>query len=118
MGVIKVEDGEAGLTVHVTTMDPAARACPACGVFSTSRKDRRITTPRHLPYGGRPVTIRWHKSRWHCTEPGCPRGSFTEQTGQAPSGTRLTCGLRREAGRVVADWGRTVLQAGRDLGIS
>jgi len=64
------------------------------------------------------VAIRWHKSRWYCTEPACPRTLFTEQTRQVPAGARLTRALRREAGRVVADGGRTVLQAGRDLGIS
>jgi transposase len=118
MGVIGVEDSEAGLTVHVVTTDESARACPCCGVISATRKDRRVTAPRHLPYGGRPARIRWHKSRWYCAETGCPRGSFTEQTRQVPARARLTRGLRREAGRVVADGGRTVLQTGRDLDIS
>jgi hypothetical protein len=64
------------------------------------------------------VDIRWHKSRWYCAERLCPRTSFTEQTRLVPSGSRLTAALRREAGRAVADGGRTVLQTCRDLGIS
>jgi transposase len=64
MGVIKVEVAEAGTIVQVATTDPAARGCPTCGVEATVRKDRRITRPRHLPYGGRTVDIRWHKQRW------------------------------------------------------
>jgi transposase len=118
MGVIGVEVDAGGTTVHVATTDPAARGCPACGVISTARKDRRITRPRHLPYGGQTVAIRWHKWRWHCTEPACPRRSFTEQTRQVPAGARLTRALRTAAGRAVADGGRTVVQAGRDLGMS
>ena len=118
MGVIGVEDGEAGLVVHVTTTDEAARACPTCGTISTTRKERRVTRPRQLPYGGRSVDIRWHKSRWYCAERSCPRTSFTEQTRQVPARSRLTAALRQQAGRAVADGGRTVLQTARDLGIS
>jgi hypothetical protein len=61
------------------------------------------------------VDLYWHKSRWFCAEPLRPRGSFTEQVREVSAGARLTCALRREAGRVVADDGRTVVQAGRDL---
>jgi len=104
--------------VHVVTTDEAARACPACGVFSTLRKGRVITRPRHLSCGGRPVAISWHKSRWRCGEPGCERDSFTEQTPQIPARWRITEALRREAGAAVCDGGRTVVQAGRDLGLS
>ena len=116
--MIRVEEAGVGLVVHVATVDEGARACPECGVISTTRKDRRLTWPRQLPYGGRSVELRWHKSRWFCAERLCPRGSFTEQVRSVPAGARLTAALRREAGRVVADDGRTVIQAGRDLGIS
>jgi transposase len=64
------------------------------------------------------VELCWHKSRWHCAEARCHRDSFTEQVRQVQAGARLTAALRREAGRAVADDGRTVVQAGRDLGIS
>lgn len=118
LGVIEVEEAAAGLVVHVATTDESARACPDCGTFSSMRKDRRLTRPRALPYEGRAVQLRWHKSRWLCGESRCGRSSFTERIGQVPAGTRLTAALRREAGRVVADGGRTVLQSGRDLDIS
>ena len=118
LGVIKVEEAGEGLVVHVATVDEGARACPECGVISTDRKGRRLTRPRQLPYGGRVVELHWHKSRWYCREALCPRTSFTEQVRQVPAGARLTAALRRQAGRVVADDGRTVVQAGRDLGIS
>ena len=118
LGVIKVEKSDGLLVVHVATTDAAARACPECGVFSRVRKGRRLTRPRQLPYGGQAVELVWHKSRWRCMEARCPRTSFTEHVRQVPPGARLAGPLRREAGRAVADGGRTVLQAGRDLGIS
>jgi len=119
VSVVRTESyGVGGTVVHVVTTDETARACPACGVFSTARKGRVITRPRHLNCGGRPVAIHWHKSRWRCGEPRCPRASFTERTAQIPSRMRLTEPLRRAAGASVCDGGRTVIQAGRDLGLS
>ncbi|MDJ0347665.1 ISL3 family transposase [Streptomyces sp. H10-C2] len=119
VGVIHVEDdGIGGTVVHVVTTDESARACPTCGVFSSARKERVATGPRHLPCGGRPTVIRWHKTRWRCSESRCPRASFTEQTPQMPARMRITQPLRHEAGKAVADGGRTVVQAGRDLGLS
>ncbi|MFD9599767.1 hypothetical protein [Streptomyces sp. NPDC059970] len=47
-----------GPRVHVATTDESARACPTCGVVSTVRKDRPVTAPRQLPYGGRTARIR------------------------------------------------------------
>ena len=40
---------------HVERDDDAAAACPVCGVFSTSVRQRRTTRPRHLPYGEEPL---------------------------------------------------------------
>ncbi|MFJ9376239.1 ISL3 family transposase [Streptomyces sp. NPDC101455] len=102
----------------MVTTDEAARACPACGVFSSFRKGRVVTRPRHLPCGGRPVAIRRHKSRWRCGESRRERGSFTERTAQIPARMRITEPLRRAAGAAVCDGGRTTVQAGRDLGLS
>lgn len=36
------------------------------------------------------MEFRWHKRRWWCREPGCPRRSFTEQIPQIPAGARVT----------------------------
>jgi transposase len=112
------DDGAGGSTVYVITSEESARACPACGVFASRLKDYRTTRPRHLSCGGRPVSIRWRKARWHCTEPTCPRGSFTEAIRAVPAGMRTTTALRQAAGAAVCDSGRTVVQAGRDLHLS
>ena len=117
--MIKVkDDGVGGSTVYVVTDEDSARACPSCGVFATRLKDYRTTRPRHLPCGGRPVSIRWRKARWRCTEPACPRSSFTEAIHAVPAGMRTTTALRRAAGAAVCDGSRTVVQAGRDLHLS
>lgn len=117
--MIKVkDDGAGGSTVYVVTSEDSARACPSCGVFATRLKDYRTTAPRHLSCGGRPVGIRWRKARWHCTEVACVRGSFTEAIPQVPARMRTTAALREAAGAAVVDGGRTVVQAGRDLGLS
>ena len=56
--------GDGARMVHVVTNDPAAAACPQCGVISTAVRQRRTTRPRDLPYGDAPVRIRWHKVQY------------------------------------------------------
>lgn len=92
------DDKAGGSTVYATTSDDSARACPSCGVFATRLKDYRTTTPRHLPCGGRPVSIRWRKTRWYCTEDLCTRSSFTEAIPAVPARMRTTTALRQAAG--------------------
>ncbi|MDP4510630.1 transposase family protein [Nonomuraea turcica] len=117
--VVKVErDHDGHRIVHVVTADESARACPTCGVFSVTAKERVATRPRDLCAGGYPYTLLWHKFRWSCREPLCPRGSFTEQIPQVSAGMRTTARLRRACGRAIADGGRTVTQAARDHRLS
>ncbi|MFI6118988.1 transposase [Streptomyces sp. NPDC051064] len=116
MRVERCEGG--GLRVHLATADASARACPACGVFSSRVKGSATTRPRDLPYGERGLELFWQKRRWFCREPACPRKSFTEQIPQIPAGARLTGRLRSTAGRRIRDAGSTVIQAARDLRLS
>lgn len=119
LAVARVERLENGTRrVHVVTADEGARACPACGVFATKVKGPAVTRPRDLPCGERDLQVVWHKRRWYCTEPLCPRKSFTEQVRQVPAGARITQRLRQAAGRRVSDAGSTVVQAARDLRLS
>ena len=41
-------------------------------------KDRPVVTLVDLAAFGRPTRLLWHKFRWHCAEPTCPGGSWTE----------------------------------------
>lgn len=115
----RVEPGADGHpVVHVVTADAGAARCPSCAVASTSPKQRVTTSPRDLTHGGRGITLLWHKRRWRCRNPGCGRGSFTEAVACVPARARITTRLRAAAGAAVADAGATVVQAGRDVGLS
>jgi transposase len=92
-----------GRMVHVLTDDPGAAACPVCGVFSTSVRQRRTTRPRDLPYGEAPLSVVWHKIQYACREIACPRKAFTEQIPELPAGARLTGRLRRAVADLVAE---------------
>lgn len=97
--VLRAADGTR--VVHLLTDDETAAACPDCGVFSTSVRQRRTTRPRDLPYGAEPLAVRWHKAQYACAEKPCPRRAFTEQIAELPAGARVTLRLRRAAARAV-----------------
>jgi hypothetical protein len=70
--VERVADGTR--LVHVLTDGDGAAACPACGVFSSSVRQRRTTRPRDLPYGEQRLRVRrWHKVQYACREGLCAR---------------------------------------------
>jgi transposase len=99
-----VERGDdGGRLVHVVTDDGAAAACPVCGVFSTSVRQRRTTSPRDLPYGQEPLVVRWHKVQYACRESRCSRKAFTEQVPEVPAGARLTGRLRRSVAHQIGE---------------
>lgn len=119
LSVERVEtDGDGCLVVHLLTSDAEASRCPGCGWLSTSPKEWVSTHPRDLPHAGRAVRLCWRKRRWRCRNPGCERGSFTEQVPAVPARRRLTARLRGQAGAAVGDRGATVVQTCRDLGLS
>jgi hypothetical protein len=99
--VVRVANGTRVL--HVLTDDETAAACPACGVFSSSVRQRRTTRPRDLPYGEERPRVRWHKVQYACREALCARKAFTEQISEVPAGVRLTGRLRRHVAQAVGD---------------
>ncbi len=72
--VERVADGTR--VVHVLTEDETAAACPACGVFSASVRQRRTTRPRDLAFGEERLWVRWHKVQYACREALCGRKAF------------------------------------------
>jgi len=100
--------------VHVVTTDPTAAFCPACGVVSSSVRQRRTTSPRDVPYGEQRLAVRWHKVQYACRERRCPQKAFTEQIAELPAGARITHRLRRQVGAAVGD-GQAVSVAGAGL---
>ena len=96
--------------VCAVTAQETAAACPSCGVFSTSRKERTTTSPRDIPYGQDRIIVRWSKSRWRCREDYCERGSFTEAIPQVPPRARATARLRTQIGAAIGDAARSVAE--------
>ncbi len=93
-------DDEVGapLSIHVETR--ARRpGCSECGVLARV-KDRPVVTLVDLAAFGRPTRLVWHKFRWHCAEPTCPGGSWTEDE---PSIAAKRLMLSDRAGRWVAE---------------
>ena len=115
---VRVRDVErvagGGRVVHVLTDDETAAACPRCGVFSTSVRQRRTTRPRDLPYGEERLVVRWLKAQYSCLESWCPRKAFTEQVAELPAGSRVTGRLRRHVAGLVGQ-GLAVSVAGAGL---
>ncbi|MEU6656124.1 transposase [Streptomyces sp. NPDC046900] len=119
LAVVSVEQLKDGTRrIHLATANERARVCPACGVVASRVKGSAITQPRDLPYGEHGLEFRWHKHRWYCREPQCPRKSCTAQVPQIPAGARITARLRSAAGRRIRDAGSTVIQTTRDLHLS
>ena len=110
--VVRAADG--ARVVHVVTDDETAAACPACGVVSTSVRQRRVTRPRDVPYGEAPLAVRWHKVQYACQETACARRAFTEQIDEVPAGSRVTGRLRRHVADRIGD-GLSVAVAGAGL---
>lgn len=114
---VVLEEG-GGRVVHVVTADESASACPSCGVFSTSTKERRCTQPRDIPYGDKPVRLIWHKRRWRCRERLCKRVTFTECLPEVPSRARVTSRCRRIAAARVGDLCLSVAEVADEYGLS
>ncbi len=118
VAVTRVErDFDGRRTVHLRTDDVDAAACPDCGVFSTSVRQRRTTRPRDLPYGEAPLQVRWHKTQFACREKLCPRKAFTESIDELPPYARITGRTRRAAAAAVGA-GQSVAAVSRDLPMS
>jgi zinc-finger of transposase IS204/IS1001/IS1096/IS1165/Helix-turn-helix domain of transposase family ISL3 len=118
VAVDRVEvDDEGGRMVHLRTTDPTAAACPQCGVFSTSVRQRRTTRPKDLPYGEAPLAVCWHKQQFACRERSCPRTAFTEWIAELPPYARITGRTRRAAGASIGT-GRSVRAVCAELPMS
>ena len=106
--------GDGTRVVHLLTDDEGAAACPMCGVFSTTVRQRRTTRPRDLRYGEQLLVARWHKVQFACLEQPCARKAFTEQITELPAGARVTGRLRRHVAVRAAE-GLAVSVAGDGL---
>jgi transposase len=72
-------------------------------VLSSSVRQRRTTAPRDLPYGEKPLAVRWHKVQYACRETACSRRASTEQITGLPARAGVTGRLRRHVAARVGD---------------
>jgi len=114
-----VDRRSAGTRVlELATDEDTAAACPSCGIFSTSVKERVTTRPRDIPYGEHRILLRWNKTRWRCREDYCERGSFTESIEQVPRRARTTGRLRTQMGAAIGADARSVVEVAASHGVS
>jgi transposase len=117
-GVTEEEDGQA--MVHVEThpdLREQARGCHGCGMRGTI-KERPVTEPRDVPWGGRMIRLQWRKIRLECANPQCPVGTFTEWLPAVPPRSRLTGRERDQIGADAGDDLLAVAAAARRHGVS
>ncbi|MDV6278523.1 ISL3 family transposase [Rhodococcus erythropolis] len=108
VNVTKQSDGTR--IIDAVTDEDIAGACPRCGVFSTSRKQRTTTTPKDAQYGDGRIIVRWTKTRWRCREDYCARATFTDSLEQIPARARTTGRLRDQMGAAIGDAARSVTE--------
>lgn len=104
--------------VYVITDEPAAAACPSCGVVSTPVKGQVVTSPKDIPYGEDRIVVRWNKVRWRCREDYCKLGSFTEAIAEVPARARSTLRLRQQMAIAIGDAARSVAEVAQAHGVS
>jgi len=112
------QDADGTRLVELVTDEDTAAACPSCGVFSTSVKERVSTRPKDIPYGEDRILLRWNKTRWRCREDYCTRTSFTEAIEQIPARARTTGRLRTQIGAAVGDAARSVSEVAAAHGVA
>ncbi|GAA3690605.1 hypothetical protein GCM10022267_91270 [Lentzea roselyniae] len=111
-------DADGVRVVHVITADERTRCCPLRELVSASLKERVLTEPRDLPFGGDRIRLVWHKSWWRCRTLECPKRTFTETVPPVPARARLTTRLRQAAGTAVATVKRVVSEVAASVGLS
>jgi transposase len=101
--------------LHIESVAPRP-GCPVCGVIAQLKGWREVVLV-DLQFGGKPMTLHWHKRRWRCADTDCPNGSWTERDDRiAHPRMKLS---RRAALRATYDVGRrgrTVSEVSDELG--
>jgi transposase len=77
------------ITLDLTATHSAV-PCPSCAIQSSRVHAFYTRTVADLPWAGVPVSLRLHVRRFVCTDPACPRATFSEPLPEvvAPSARR------------------------------
>jgi transposase len=113
--VSAVEEPDGVRRIEVESTAPPG--CPVCGVLAARVHSRRRQRLRDLPVAG-PVELVWVKRRWSCDQARCPRGTFSEVTGQVPAFARSTARLAQALLAAVVISGRAASEVARAHGVS
>ena len=101
-------------------MDQVVREgpCPACGVLSSTVKDRPMVRVKDLPASGQAVELWWRKRRLLCGEQLCPQRSFTQTADAVRPRARLTERLRNKVATAIATSNRAVADVAAEYSVS
>ncbi len=113
VGAEEVVDGELWLYVE-TTAD--VMGCSGCGTRAVGH-GRSRTLVRDLPISGRPTVLVWCKRRWRCPETACPRGTWSETSGEIAPRAVLTERARQRLADMVNVGGQSIAAAGAEFGV-
>jgi transposase len=92
--------------------------CPACGVLSSTVKDRPQVRIKDLPASGQQVELWWRKRRLCCVEPLCPRRTFTQTCAAVKPRGRMTERLKDKIAASIAGSNRPVTDVATEYGVS
>jgi transposase len=77
-----------------------------------------VVRPTDLPACGQSVQRWWRKRRLICTEPLCPRQTFTQSSAAVLPRGRVTEWLRANVAEAIAGSNRAVADVAREYGLS
>ncbi|WP_407530180.1 ISL3 family transposase [Methylobacterium oryzisoli] len=80
LSVVGIEPTPDHLVIHVR-LRPRPTCCPGCRGLDCRPHGSYHRTSADLPWQGRPVSLRLRVRRFRCTNPACPRRTFSEQGG-------------------------------------
>ncbi len=76
--VLAVDEHGGSVNVLVE-LERGDAACPGCGTFSASVKQRPVVALADAPMAGRKVKVFWRKRRLRCQEEFCGTKTFTSR---------------------------------------
>jgi transposase len=116
--VVECYEDEDGQRQVVVMGLAAEHACPGCGVLVAKPYDHREMALKDLPFGHRPLRLRWRKRRYACSESACPRRTFTETSTEVPPRHRLTGRLRAKLESAASGSARALSDVAAEYGVS